>query len=1193
MKRFTKISTLILICFFTSLSISASDQAIKLQSGDVIIPSSNSSLIELKRNLNSRYSIIQFTSIPTEVDKAVLNQNGVELLEYIPNFAFIAQLKNVTSATMQSLNIKGAIPYTATFKLSKSISNQENPSWAINGDNIDLFVSPHLNVTRFDLVTYLNSLGAQFLIENSQEEYEEIRIPGNRLAELANSSIIKFIDYVAAPPEPEDQRGRTLHRGNMLDSDHPLGRKYDGTGVSIAIADDAQIGPHIDTKGRVTSFAVGVNGSHGDMTTGIAMGAGNLNPNYRGMATGAFLYYYDINGYPHISQAVNNLNTRGVVITSTSYSEGCNAGYTTTTRSVDQQVRQNPTLLHVFSAGNSSGSTCGANAYGAGTPWGTITGGRKQGKSSIATGNLFYTSALTASSSRGPAADGRIKPDICANGTNQMSTEANNTYQVGGGTSAASPGIAGLAAQMYHGYRTLNGGANPESGLIKSAMLNTARDIGNVGPDFTYGWGRVNAHRAMLLLEDGRYSDSTISQNGINIHTITIPANTEELKFMLYWTDFEASTASAISLVNNLDFKVITPLNDTISPWILNSSPNAASLSTPATRGIDNLNNIEQVEIDSITAGVYTLLVDGKVIPQGPQKYYITWESRTADIDITYPSGGESFTPNSTETIRWDAPIGTGATLIQFSTDNGTTWTTIGNTNNTGFRYWNWNVPSIVSGQCLIRVTNNGNVGVSTNHFSIIGRPTNLRTDFICPDSTRLTWDTVPGALSYEISQLGATHMDSIGTATSNGFMIYNLTLSDDNWFAVKAIGSTAIGKRTLAIQIGKAIDNCPFSFDIEVERFLSPLNSFILNCGSNKIPVTVSLRNNGDSTLMNVPLRMRVAGTLFNDTLVGPFMGNTIQSFTFKDSLSFTSSGNVRLDVITNLSNDQNNLNDSLGVDLNVLGTSFTLPYTQNFETFSNCGTASDCGATVCNLIAGWYNEENGTSDDFDLRVDAGGTPSNGTGPSIDHNPGTVGGKYLYSEASGNGACFNASAVTITPCFDLTNTLNPEFSFWYHMNGTAVGSIRVDVHANGLWTNNITSPIIGSKGNTWLKETISMSSYVGQIVNFRITVTTGNSWSSDIAIDDVAFIDQPTSINEISTNDLFKVYPNPSTGLFTIAFSETPQENIVIRDISGRIIEEKTLSNSKTQIDLSNYAKGVYFLTLKNTAIIEKLIVY
>ena len=66
-----------------------------------------------------------------------------------------------------------------------------------------------------------------------------------------------------------------------------------------------------------------------------------------------------------------------------------------------------------------------------------------------------------------------------------------------------------------------NGGALPQSALIKAALLNTASDYGNVGPDYKFGWGIVNALRAGMLIEDGHHLTSTVSQGNSNTHSIS------------------------------------------------------------------------------------------------------------------------------------------------------------------------------------------------------------------------------------------------------------------------------------------------------------------------------------------------------------------------------------------------------------------------------------------------------------------------------------------------------------------------------------------------------------------------------------------------------------------------------------------------------------------------------------------------
>ena len=125
-------------------------------------------------------------------------------------------------------------------------------------------------------------------------------------------------------------------------------------------------------------------------------------------------------------------------------------------------------------------------------------------KNVIATANLGENDNIQASSSRGPASDGRIKPDISAHGiTRPLLTQTTHTLRVA--EPAAAPGIAGCFTQLQHVYKTLNNGSDGPSALLKAVMLNTANDLGNDGPDFIHGWGKVNALKATIALEEGRY----------------------------------------------------------------------------------------------------------------------------------------------------------------------------------------------------------------------------------------------------------------------------------------------------------------------------------------------------------------------------------------------------------------------------------------------------------------------------------------------------------------------------------------------------------------------------------------------------------------------------------------------------------------------------------------------------------------
>tara|TARA_R110002096_G_scaffold65512_3_gene159493 strand:- start:5183 stop:8770 length:3588 start_codon:yes stop_codon:yes gene_type:complete len=1193
-----KITLSLLISFILVSFSQAADYTVKLQSGNYNF---NQEGIELSLEAftethQTSYSIVQFFTIPTEVEKKRFESKGIKLLDYLPENAFIAFIESPSQVTFKSLNVKAAVPYLSKYKYSKQLANKEHPEWALRaGNKVALMVESHINVAKEDFEAFL--ISNQITITNTDPSgvYFEIALALSQIETIANSELVKFIDYIQAPPEKEDVLARSLHRGNLLDSDHPLGRKYDGSGVSIAIADDADIGPHIDLQGRFVSFATGGNGTHGDMTTGIAVGAGNLNPDYVGTATGAFLYYYLINGYPHISNAVTNLTNRGVVITSTSFSEGCNAGYTGTTRVVDQQTRQNPSLIHIFSAGNSASSTCGTNAYGAGTPWGTITGGRKMGKNVIAVANLTSDGFLTGSSSRGPASDGRIKPDISANGTNQISTAPNNTYQVGGGTSAAAPSIAGLTAQLYHGYRSINNNATPDAALIKNALLNTTRDLGNVGPDFTYGWGRVNTHRAMKLLEENRYLDTTISQNGFNSHNIVIPSSLRELRFMIYWTDYEASTVANKALVNDIDIRVVTPNGDTILPWILDPTPNATAITSPATRGIDDLNNMEQVFIDTAAAGTYRVLVNGKAIPQGPQKYFLTWETRPDEVQLTYPNGGESFTPGTSENIRWDAVGTTGGYRLEYSLNGGSTWTTITIVSGTT-RSRSWIVPNNVTGNALIRVTKmlsptlTSFADTSDYSFSIIGVPNNITEDFVCTDSIKISWDSVPGATAYQVHLLGTNYMDSIGVTSATNFTLTGIQNTNDNWVSVKALGNSIEGKRAIAVLLSKTFDNCPLDYDVAISELISPNDDYLYNCNLSKFAVKAVVSNFGDSTLQNIPLNYILNGVTYRDTLQGPLMKDSSIVFTFSDSINAITNSLNSFEVNAILAQDQFLTNNSILQNFRVLSNGFVnLPNSENFDSNILCATTTNCGGTTCNLNSIWQNMPNNSADDFDMRVNQGGTASQNTGPTGDHTSGN--GRYIYAEASNN--CYEVSSHVVSNCIDLTNTISPELDFWYHMFGANTGSLHVDIYSEGSWIKDFVPSIEGNQGSSWINQKVDLSQLNGKTVTIRLRVVTGSFWASDIAIDDISLTDIAVGIEENRMTDNVKIYPNPSNGLIQIEMDQLPNKDFIVYDLNGRVIKRFKATSRNFNVDLSSLNKGIYFITLEDYSIREKLILH
>jgi hypothetical protein len=105
---------------------------------------------------------------------------------------------------------------------------------------------------------------------------------------------------------------------------------------------------------------------------------------------------------------------------------------------------------------------------------------------------------ITSFSSWGPTDDGRIKPDVVANGDSLYSSlnGANNAYGNYSGTSMSTPNACGSAALLVQQYGQLFPGLAMRSATLKALLIHTADDRGHAGPDYKFGWGLINVTSA-------------------------------------------------------------------------------------------------------------------------------------------------------------------------------------------------------------------------------------------------------------------------------------------------------------------------------------------------------------------------------------------------------------------------------------------------------------------------------------------------------------------------------------------------------------------------------------------------------------------------------------------------------------------------------------------------------------------------
>lgn len=1003
-----------------------------------------------------------------------------------------------------------------------------------------------------------------------------LQLSGRTLAHLLQRTHVQWIAPAPTDGEPEDLRGTTFHRVNPIAPVPGSPNGLDGTGVTVVVNDDGFAGPHIDFQGRTVqnSVASDLTGTHGDMVAGIVGGAGNLDPRNAGMAPGCEIIVRQYQG--SLPNTVSLYQNEGAVIFNSSYSDGCNGGYTSTTRKVDQETVANPALIQVFSAGNAGGQDCG---YGAGTDWGNISGGHKIAKNCIATANLTDNDLVVASSSRGPSADGRIKPDISAYGNGQISAAPDNGYLTGSGTSAASPGVAGTLAVLYQGWRAIHG-TDPASGLIKALVMNTADDLGNVGPDYTFGWGRLNAARAWQAITEERYITGTIDQGQQQTHTIAVPAGVDQVRVMLYWMDPAAALQSTVILVNDLDLLATDPGGTVRRPWELLNTPVASALAAPAFLGEDHVNNVEQVSAFTPQQGNWTVTVDGTDVPSGPQTYFLVFEFVEQGPRITYPLAGDVLATNEQHRFRWDALAGTDPFNVTMSLDSGLTWSTY-TPATSDRRYFDLGLGGVVVPNALLRVERNGLTDIS-GPFTIMSVAQGLDVQVNCIDSALLAWTPTPQASGYIVHRLGAQYMDSVGFTTDTSFVHTGLQAVHNDWFAVTAMAPNGVrARRSNAVARPQQLVNCQADRDLSAVSLVSPV-PLVLTCQPEP-GLEVMVRNQGVSAVQDFAVGYRVnGGAATTQSFSQQILPGDSALITFSAPLfGLGQLGSNELKVWASALNESYTPNDTLTTEVLSALESTTLPFIEDGEGLDVCSTTTVCNS-ACNDVGALFNGRNDIDDDIDWRVDTAGTTTANTGPAVDHTLGDPSGRYFYLEAS--GVCYGREAHLYTPCITLSFGSEQALGFWYHLFGSGQGELHVDLIVDGVLIADAMPPILGDQGDQWKQALLDLSAYEGSTVTARFRGITGFSSLSDMALDDIG-LEPATGIAETTAPSSLMVLPTDADGVFNVVLERPAPAGSLLRvmDATGREVERiRPGSSTRPVLDLAGSASGLYLIRLE-----------
>jgi serine protease AprX len=574
-------------------------------------------------NISGNMHLVQFVCPPLAEFRNELARMGATIQQFIPNNTRIVYMEaGVANAVAALPFVRWVGPFQGNYRLERELLD------GLAAGSLPELTHCYVSVfekgprQKATLAPKLRSLGAQIVAQIPDGYRLEAMLSPEQIVAVAGLDEVAFIDRWSAPEEDLDIV-RSVGGANALQTLEG----YTGQGVRGEVMD----GDVLDTHNAFQSNPIirhgGNSGSadHGTKTTGCVFSDGTGSASGRGMLPDGQPIFADYgflgNRYTHTAQLLQP--PYNAVFQSNSWGGGLTTSYNSTSQQMDD-ILFDFDITICQSQSNTGSTQSRPQAWAKNI---VSVGAVRHGN----TANLG-NDAWGGSGSIGPAADGRIKPDLCFWYESIRTTDdnSNSAYTSSfGGTSAATPcvaGYVGLTQQMWS-----NGifGNTPVGNTVfeRRAKATTLRALlVNSATQYTFngsnhdltrthqGWGlpdveTLHSNKDSMLIVD---EELLLSAGTSTIYQVQVPAGGGPFKATLCYLDPAGTTSANQHRINDLSLQVSAP--DGTFYWGNNG---LLSGNWSTTGGSSNTKDvIENVFVENPTPGTWTVEIFADEINQ-------------------------------------------------------------------------------------------------------------------------------------------------------------------------------------------------------------------------------------------------------------------------------------------------------------------------------------------------------------------------------------------------------------------------------------------------------------------------------------------------------------------------------------------------------------------------------------------------